>query len=251
MIKVAIHQPHYLPWLGYMAKMVEADCFVFLDTVQYEKNGWQNRNKIKTREGSQWLTVPVRAPFPSRLLDVTIDHGQGWARKHLQALRVHYARAPHLGRYLPEIERILNHPWPSLPQLNVELCRYLAGELGISCRFELASRLSAREEPTDRLLDLCLAVGGECYLAGQDGTKYMALERFEAAGVRVWRQDYQHPVYAQVAGEFLPNLSAVDLLLNHGDASGTILESGNRWVPVDSRSIPVSPGPRTPSPARP
>ena len=232
MLKVAIHQPHYLPWLGYMAKMMDADVFIFLDTVQYEKNGWQNRNKIKTAQGWQWLTVPVRAAFPSRLMDVTIDHHQGWARKHLQAIRIHYARAPYLPKYLPELERILSHPWPTLPELNVELTRYLAAELGISCRFELASRLVARDEPTDRLLDLCKAVGGEGYLAGQDGPKYMALDRFQAAGVGVLQQDYQHPHYSQSGGEFLPNLSVIDLLLTHGENSTSILKSGSHWIPV-------------------
>jgi hypothetical protein len=233
MLKVAIHQPHYLPWLGYMAKMTEADVFIFLDTVQYEKNGWQNRNKIKTAQGWQWLTVPVRAPFPSRLTGVTIDHDQGWARKHLQAIRIHYARAPYLSKCLPELERVLTHPWHTLPELNVELTRHLAAELGIACRFELASHLPARDEPTDRLLDLCKAVGGECYLAGQDGPKYMALDRFEAAGIRVWQQDYQHPRYSQGGGEFLPNLSVIDLLLNHGENSGSILRGGSHWIPVE------------------
>jgi hypothetical protein len=229
-MKVAIHQPHYLPWLGYLAKMAEADVFIFLDTVQYEKNGWQNRNKIKTSNSWQWLTVPVRAPFPSRISEVTIDHSQGWVRKHLQALRVHYARAPYIEKYMPELERILGRPWPTLPALNVELARYLASQFHITCRFELASCLPARDEPTDRLLDLCQAVQGSVYLAGHDGPKYMALERFRAAGVGVWIQDYQHPVYLQDGGDFLPFLSAVDLLLHHGEQSGFILRSGNRWL---------------------
>ena len=86
-MKVAIHQPHYLPWLGYLAKWAEADVFVLLDTVQYEKNGWQNRNRIKTREGPSWLTVPVHAPLGAAITAVTLDAAQPWPRRHLTGRR--------------------------------------------------------------------------------------------------------------------------------------------------------------------
>ena len=232
-MKVAIHQPQYLPWLGHFAKLAAADCWIFLDTVQYEKNGWQNRNRIKTPRGAQWLTVPVNASLGTLIRDVVIDARQPWQRKHLEALRVNYARAPYFARYFAELEELLRRPWRLLADLNVEVTRFLAGALGLSRRMVRASELpAASADPTGRLLDLCRAVGANTYLAGQDSARYMNLEQFRAGRVAVWAQEYQHPTYTQPDGDFLPFLSVVDLLLNHGESSLEILRQGDRWTPL-------------------
>ena len=231
-MKVAIHQPQYLPWLGHFAKLAAADCWIFLDTVPYEKNGWQNRNRIKTPRGAQWLTVPVRARLGTLIRDVEIDASQPWSRKHLEALRVNYARAPYFARHFAELEELLRRPWRLLADLNVEVTRFLAGALGLSRRMVRASELPpASPDPTGRLLDLCVAVGADTCLAGQEGARYMDLPRFEAARVAVLGQEYQHPTYTQPDGDFLPFLSVVDLLLNHGESSLEILRQGDRWTP--------------------
>ena len=232
-MKVAIHQPQYLPWLGHFAKLAAADCWIFLDTVQYEKNGWQNRNRIKTPRGAQWLTVPVKASLGTLIRDVVIDASQPWQRKHCTALSVNYARAPYFARYFGDLERLLRRPWRLLADLNVEVTRFLAEALGLSRQMVRASELPpVSAEPTGRLLDLCLAVGADTYLAGQDGARYMDLQRFEAGRVAVWGQAYQHPSYPQRDGDFLPFLSVVDLLLNHGESSLRILLEGDRWTPL-------------------
>ncbi len=232
-MKVAIHQPQYLPWLGHFAKLAAADCWIFLDTVQYEKNGWQNRNRIKTPRGAQWLTVPVKARLGTLIRDVAIDASQPWQRKHCAALSVNYARAPYFARYFGDLERLLRRRWRLLADLNVEVTCFLAEALGLSRRMVRASELPAvSAEPTGRLLDLCLAVGADTYLAGQDGAGYMDLQRFEAGRVAVQAQEYQHPTYQQLDGDFLPFLSVVDLLLNHGESSPRILLEGDRWTPL-------------------
>lgn len=232
-MKVAIHQPQYLPWLGHFAKLAAADCWIFLDTVQYEKNGWQNRNRVKTPRGAQWLTVPVQAPLGTLIRDVVIDGAQPWGRKHSQALRVNYARAPHFARYFPDLERLLSRPWRLLADLNVEVTRFLGEALGCSPRMVRASELPAgRTDPTARLLDLCRAAGADTYLAGQEGARYLALDQFQAGRIAVLGQEYQHPTYAQLHGDFLPFLSVVDLLLNHGESSLQILRQGDRWTPL-------------------
>jgi len=232
-VKVAIHQPQYLPWLGHFAKLAAADCWIFLDTVQYEKNGWQNRNRIKTPRGPQWLTVPVNTSLGTLIRDVVIDARQPWQRKHLEALRVNYARAPYFARYFGELAELLRRPWRLLADLNVEVTRFLAGALGLSRRMVRASELPpASADPTGRLLDLCRAVGADICLAGQDGARYMDLEQFRAGRVGVWGQEYPHPTYTQLDGDFLPFLSVVDLLLNHGESSLDILRQGDRWTPL-------------------
>ena len=148
-MKVAIHQPQYLPWLGHFAKLAAADCWIFLDTVQYEKNGWQNRNRIKTPRGAQWLTVPVKARQGTLISDVEIDAGQPWQRKHVEAIRVNYARAPYFDRYFGELAELLRRPWRRLADLNVEVTRFLAEAQGLTPRMLRASELppSARIPP--------------------------------------------------------------------------------------------------------
>jgi hypothetical protein len=228
-VKVAIHQPQYLPWLGYLAKWAAADVLVLLDTVQYEKNGWQNRNRIKTAAGPRWLTVPVRARLGTRLSDVAIAE-EPWQRRHLGAIEHAYARAPWWARHAAELRAIYAKPWPRLVPLNVAVGTWLARTIGITTPTRLASELDVTEtDPTGRLVALCRAVGGTTYLAGQDGARYMDVARFRAASIEVWTQAYRHPVYAQLHGEFVPFLSALDLLLMHGDESLAILRSGDGW----------------------
>ncbi len=234
-MKVAIHQPQYLPWLGHFAKLAASDCWIVLDTVQYEKHGWQNRNRIKTPRGAQWLTVPVHARLGTSILDVAIDAAQPWARKHCQALRANYGRAPYFLRYFPDLQEVLLRPWRSFTELGIEVTRLLASALGVSRPTLRASELAGtRTDPTARLVDLCGSVGAGTYLAGGDSVAYLDLAQFERGGVAVWRQQYTHPGYTQQHGPFVPFLSVVDLLFNHGDASLNVLQGGDQWVPVAS-----------------
>ena len=126
----AIHQPQYLPWLGYFDKMLKADVFCYLDTVQFEKNDWQNRNRIRTAAGWQWLTVPVGYRYPQTIAEVPVAAG-AWARRHLQALRSSYGRAPYFGRYIPLFEEALRREWTSLCALNLHLLHSFLGCQGI------------------------------------------------------------------------------------------------------------------------
>jgi hypothetical protein len=232
-VKVAIHQPHYLPWLGYFAKWTAADLFVFLDTVQYEKNGWQNRNRIKTREGPRWLTVPVRAKLGTLIRDVPVDPSQNWPARHLAAIENAYAGAPGWRRYRDEVRAFYRREWDRLAPAAMASAVWLADELGVTTPTRLASEIDLPEgapsDATARLVGLCRAVGADTYLAGRDGALYMDIGQFEAAGITVEIQQYEHPVYTQEHGEFAPFLSTLDLLLNHGDEALGILNAGNAW----------------------
>jgi hypothetical protein len=234
-VKVAIHQPHYLPWLGYVAKWAAADRFIFLDTVQYAKNGWQNRNRIKTSAGAQWLTVPVHARLGTAIKDVTVDDAAPWAGRHLRGIELAYGRAPHFARYRDDLGVFYARGWSRLAPLAVASAEWLARALGVTAPVSVASELElpdpgADADPTARLVALCRAVGADTYLAGRHGAGYMDLARFREAGIAVEAQDYAHPVYAQLHGEFVTSLSALDLLLMHGDEALAILESGNAWT---------------------
>jgi len=224
----AIHQPQYLPWLGYFDKMDRADVFCFLDNVQYKKNEWQNRNRIKTATGWQWITVPVKYRFPQRIGEVEIDHARAWPKKHLQALVTNYAKTPFFSQCMPLLERTLTGRWHFLSDLNICLVEGLQEMLGIEVRTVRASGMDLREDPTDRLIDICRSLGADTYLAGKGGGSYMDLTRFREQGVRVVFQDFVHPVYPQLFGPFTPHLSVVDLLFNCGSESIVRIRKENR-----------------------
>ena len=231
-MKVAIHQPQYLPWLGYLAKWAAVDAFVFLDTVQYEKNGWQNRNRIKTAGGPRWLTVPVHARLGTPIETVAVDGAQPWRERHLRTIEDAYARAPHLPRHRDALRDLYAAEWPRLAPLAVATAEWLARTIGIGTPVRLASTLDVElDDPTGRLIAICRAVGADTYLAGRDAAKYIDRDAFARAGMRVLYQDYKHPEYAQLHGEFAPFLSGLDLLLTHGDDSLAILRSGDTWSP--------------------
>jgi hypothetical protein len=231
-VKVAIHQPQYLPWLGYLAKWAAADLFIFLDTVQYEKNGWQNRNRVKTARGPAWLTVPVHAPLGTPIAEVMLDTRQAWRRRHLRAIEHAYADAPMFARVHASLAALYATEWTALAPVAAATATWMARELEIAVPARFASELGvAATDPTARLVALCRAVGADTYLAGRDGVTYMDLAQFAAAGIVVRAQRYAHPVYRQNHGAFVPNLSALDLVLNEAEAA-RIVRSGDAWDAV-------------------
>ncbi len=234
-MKVAIHQPQYLPWLGYLDKVDSADLFILLDTVQYKKHEWQNRNRIRVKDGWQWLTVPIIDRFPERIDQVEINPSADWQRKHYQALRLHYAKAQFWEPLGPDLLGLIERPWTRLAELNCAALHLLCRHLGITTPRVLASSLTAREEPTDRLIDLCRVVGGSTYLAGQGGADYMNLDRFRDSGIGLEVQAYRHPTFPQRYQPFVSHLSVIDLLFNCGPESLEIIRSGRCWEPVGFR----------------
>ena len=232
MTTLAIHQPHYLPWLGYLAKWAAADAFIFLDTVQYEKNGWQNRNRIKTPAGPRWITVPVRAHLGTPIAEIEIDAAQPWRNRHLGAIEQAYGEAAHFADHQAALQKLYASAWSHLAPLAVASAQWLADAVGIATPAQLASSLAiTASDPTERLVALCRAVGADTYLAGRDGACYMDTARFVEAGIRVLYQTYEHPAYAQLHGEFAPNCSGLDLLLTHGHEALAILRGGDHWSP--------------------
>ena len=223
---VAVHQPQYLPWLGYFDKIRRADIFCYLDSVQYKKNDWQNRNRIKTSQGWQWLTVPVCFQFPEKIYEVKINPTVKWRKKHLQALVTNYRRTPFFEKYIDVYEQIYSEVWESVSELNMHFIERLKDALDLSQKPAIrSSQLELREDPTDRLIDICEEVKADTYLSGQDGIKYMDLERFKDNGIEVIIQDFKHPVYPQMFNDFQSHMSVVDLLFNCGPESlGKICE---------------------------
>ncbi len=220
---ITVHQPQYLPWLGYIDKIDKADIFVILDNVQFKKNEWQNRNMLKTALGWQWVTVPVLYKYMEKIVEVRIKSDTNWRRKHLQALITNYSNSPYFYKHKEFFEDIYSKKWETLASLNLTIIKYLIQAFGIQTKLIMASDLILREEPTERLIDICKTQKSKRYLSGRDGTKYMDLKKFYDEGIEIVYQDFKHPVYNQLYGDYLPNMSAVDLLFNCGDRGLEIL----------------------------
>jgi hypothetical protein len=225
---VAVHQPQYLPWIGYFDKMRRADVFCYLNDVQYKKNEWQNRNRIKTAQDWQWLTVPVRYRFPEKINEVRINNTIPWSKKHLQALKTNYNRAPYFKAYISIFEDIFSREWEFVSELNIHLIERLKETLQMQAKTTtVSSELTLREEPTDRLIDICKALGADTYLAGQGGADYMDVTRFAENGLKVIIQEFKHPVYPQLFKDFKSHLSIVDMLFNCGPESMNVIRESN------------------------
>ncbi|MCE5249112.1 WbqC family protein [bacterium] len=227
---VSVHQPHYLPWLGYIDKIDAAGTFVLLDTVQYEIRGWQNRNLIKTPSGKQWLTIPVNHEFETPVRDVAIDNSWRWAKKHANAIRMNYSRAPWYSRYGEYFEALYSRPWEILADLNTEMLRFFVGDLGLAARIVKASELGVdSEEPNERIARIVAEVGGDVYLSGHGAREYFCEEPFRKAGIRVVFQEFETVPYPQLYGDFIPGLSVIDALFNMGpQAALEIIRKGRR-----------------------
>lgn len=229
---VAVHQPQYLPWLGYFDKIASADVFVLLDTVQYKKNEWQNRNRIKGPAGPQWLTVPVSYRFGQRIGEVGINNREHWQKRQSQAILSNYGRAPCREPLAGFFEEVFSRPWEILSELNIFTVKKLLETLGISTPVLVASELpSFPEDPDERLIAIARHVEADIYLAGSGGRNYMNIDKFGQAGIKVRFQEYRHPVYRQLFAGFEPFMSVVDLIFNHGNESLNILRGQRSTTP--------------------
>ncbi|MDI6687044.1 MAG: WbqC family protein [Desulfobacterales bacterium] len=222
---VAVHQPQYLPWLGYFDKIDRADIFVLLDNVQFKKNEWQNRNRIKTANGRQWLTVPVMYKHPQLINEVEINNKDKWQHRQRQTIISNYKKA-HFWPFLEGFfEEIFSPEWQYISQLNIQAVKKLAKLLGITTPIHVASELGEfSEDPDERLIALTRHFDAHTYLAGIGGKGYMDLKKYTQSGIELIFQEYKHPVYNQLFGAFEPFMSVIDLIYNHGEKSLEILK---------------------------
>lgn len=230
-MRIAVLQPGYLPWLGYFDQELSVDRFVLYDDVQYDRRGWRNRNRLKTPNGPVWLTVPVeqKGRYDQIIRDVRIDNSRPWKKKHLGTVETFYRKAPYFDRLYPEFESILMRDWEYLWELDLEIARWLNGVIGIDTPVMLASELNASGRKSERLLDICRKLGATQYYSGAAARHYLDIELFERAGIEVFFQEYEHPVYPQLYGKFISHLSVLDLLMIAAPEARSIISSGSKW----------------------
>jgi hypothetical protein len=219
--RIAVIQSNYIPWKGYFDIIHDVDVFIFHDDLQYTKNDWRNRNKIKTPSGPEWLTIPVGTSEHRLIRDVEIKDAS-WQKKHWNLIRTHYARAPHFGTYRDRLAEIyLGRRWDNLSALNQHLIVYVSRELlGITTTFRDSTELKPDGAKQERLLDLLKRAGATSYVSGPAARDYIEPERFAAANIGLeWKSYAGYPEYPQLFPPFEHGVSILDLLLNVGPSS--------------------------------
>jgi hypothetical protein len=225
---VAIHQPHYLPWLGYLHRMAQVDLFIVLDHVQFERRNHQNRSQIRLDGEARWLTVPVlQRSQKERIIDKLIDNTdpRPWGAIQFSTLRHAYREAPHFKAYAAALRGILEARWQGLVELDQAVLELMRDAFGIRTPLARSSELNAQGAKSELIVNLCRAVGADTLLAGFGGSRrYLDAQGFERAGVRIKWHDFVHPTYPQCGAQpFIPGLAAIDLLFNCGPQSRALL----------------------------
>lgn len=221
---VGIHQPNYMPWLGYFYKMARSDVFVLLDDVLAPSRGYFNRSRVLVQGAGRWLTVPVHRG--SGYINHMETSGEDWIDKHLKTIKHNYQKAPFFNEVVPEIEAVLrSHPEATLAKLNQSLIVHIAGLLSISTPTVLASDFNVESTGDERLVELVKHAGGGVYLSGRGGDNYQKPETFEAAGIELTYTGFSATPYPQLGtSEFVPGLSTLDALFNIGpEATGKLI----------------------------
>jgi len=217
---IAIHQPNYLPYLGFFYKMKQADIFVIYDDAQFNKEDFQHRNRIRIYHGLKWLTVPVEKKLiPIKDIRIRNEYkikGLSWQEAHLREIRDNYMDTPYYAPYSEYIEAIYKKRYDKLIELNMDIIYFFRDAFDIKNKLIFASELGFTSKSTKRLVDITEALGGDIYLSGQAGPRYLDLSLFESKGIKVEIQDFKHPVYKQHYEDFIPNISAIDSLFNMG-----------------------------------
>lgn len=213
---VTIHQPDFMPWMGFFDRWRTSGCFIVLDDVQFIRRGWHHRDRIKTPQGVQWLTVPVMKSgrYEQCMRDVRLEPGATWRRKHLNTVRSCYGKAPFFGVHYPVLERAYQHGDEFLIDFNMRLLAYAAEQLGIDSPVRMASEYGCGDlRATQRLVELVGRAGGTVYLTGTGSRDYLDEAAFAARGITVEWQRFSQPEYPQLHGSFEAGLSVLDYLM--------------------------------------
>jgi hypothetical protein len=222
--KIYIKQPQYLPWIGLFRNIIESDILVILDDVQYAKNGWYNRNKIRTFSSWMWLTLPVKSRLGEKINEVKIDNSQRWQEKHSKAIYINYQKSEYFEQYWDKIKNIYDKKYEFLFDINLDFIKLFLDIFGINKKIIFSSELNIQYTGSDRLFEICNLLEADIYLSGEMGKKYLKENDFKRKGINIEYQNFQHPEYKQPYKLFIPNMSFIDLLFNEGDNALKIIK---------------------------
>ncbi|MEK3911927.1 WbqC family protein [Paenibacillus sp. FSL H7-0331] len=213
---ITAHQPAYLPWLGYFDKIKRSDVYVYMDNVQYEVRSFINRNKIKTSNGSLWVTIPVKSKGHRDLPlnQIQVSDEVDWRKDHLKTIYLNYKRAPRFEEKYEILERLYSQEYIFLTDLCMEHTKFWFKQLGITTPIYRLADLPIDSKKSDLILDICRYFKADQYISGALGIDYLDEAQFKNAGIIIEYQDYKHPVYPQLWGEFVSHLTILDFWMN-------------------------------------
>jgi hypothetical protein len=217
---VVIHQPDFLPWLGFFDRLLRADLYIALDHAQFvsgTSRSWTHRDRIKTASGPQWLSLSVRkAPLGTPISEIRLAPGRAWRDANLNLLRESYRAAPFFAEIFPRLEALYGGAQERLADMTLQSIALLGELLDVRIETRLSSAMAPQGASNEMLVDLLGKAGAGRYLSGQGARAYFRPEPFAQAGIEVAWQEFRHPVYPQLHGDFVPMLSAIDILFNCG-----------------------------------
>jgi len=237
---VTMHQPNYLPWLGLFSRIAHSDCFILVGDVQYTTNSVINRNKIRTKTGWIYLTIPVgRKVNDLKIYEVTLPKDRKWMENHWKAIKQNYIKADFFDDYKDFFEKLYQEDFEYLWQINMEIISYLLRCFEIDVEVITTSEMSLDHElqNTDLLITILKNVGADVYLSGPSGRNYLDYEKFSQNNIDLRFFKFQHPVYKQTCPGFEPAMSAIDLLFNVGPQAGEIIKASAK-IEVPKLSVP-------------
>lgn len=213
-MRVLLIQPTYLPWSGYFGMIDKADLFIVYNDVQFVKHSWHQRNRIKTSSGMKWLTVPIQHGFGQNISDTKVDNKMRWCKKHRKTITYSYSKSPYFNNNF--VDDIYNKNWDLLLDLNLYIIKQVMKFLSIKTKITLSSELSSKGTKTDRIIDILAQVDADEYITQQGTKDYLDLEKFKENNIKLQWFNFEHPVYSQLHGDFVPYMSVIDMLFNCG-----------------------------------
>lgn len=213
---VVIHQPDFLPYLGFFHRLLSADLYIVLDNVQFLRRGWHHRDKIKTKHGESWLTIGIQKASQDTRINKIYLNENDWKQNHLNSFYLNYKNASFYNEIIPYVEKLYDKDYDKMIDFNFASIEMLLEMFNINIKIEFESTYNLSSKSNELLIELLKSVDSNKYLSGIGAKDYFDKEIFEKAKIEVVWQDFKHPTYQQVNGHFIPYLSSIDLLFNCG-----------------------------------
>lgn len=213
---VSIHQPDYIPYIGYFYKIAQSDIFVFLDDAQFSNDNMHHWNRVKTPQGECRLKIPIGYSFGDNINQVRTRNELKWREKHLKTIKMNYSRAEHFNAVFSQFKEIVMGEYSSLAAMNIAINRFICDGFGLKPKFYRTSEIDINTVKEQRVIDICLAVGGKTYLSGNGARAYQVDEHFSDRGLTLLYTNYRPFEYKQLWSEFIPNMSILDYVFNYG-----------------------------------
>lgn len=226
---ISAYQPYFAPFPGFFKKAAHCETLVLMDSVQFPRGTtWLTRNRFKNDQGTLWLTVPVwkKGLGLQCINEVRICHDRSWAKKHMASLKTAYGKAPFFEDHIDFLSVIYTRRFEKLVDLNMELIRYIMMQLKIEAKIVLLSDLDIDTKEPQLSMEICRKLGATCFVAQRSAAKYLDQEKFRRAGVEISFFNFRAPVYPQLWGPFISDLSVLDLLFNCGPKAHSIIKQG-------------------------